>query len=222
MPYCLDEILERSAARHSHLCPRQVLGARMALAALELLRLDAPITKQSGLVILETDGCFADGVQAACGAAIGHRTLRIEDVGKVAATFVDVRSGRAIRLCPRPEARLRARLYASGEDRRYFAQLRGYQRMPADELFRVEDVVLDPPLATILSVPNARATCQLCGEEVINERQVIVEGITLCRTCAHGSYYRPDTLIRAHEIKVEPAEYIVMRGPGAEAVRPAK
>ncbi len=190
MPPCLDEILQRSAARHSHLCPRQVLGARMALAALDVLQIDAPITRQTGLVILETDGCFADGVEAACGAMTGHRTLRIEDLGKVAATFVNVRSKRAIRLRPRPEARLRARLFASGEDRDYFAQLRGYRTMPADELFSVADVVLDPPLAALVSVPSARTICHACGEEIINERQVIVEGLALCRTCAHGSYYR--------------------------------
>src|SRR5512140_3545049 len=152
----LDEILERSSARHSHLCPRQVLGARIALAALESLRIEAPIGKPSGLVIAETDGCFVDGIEAACGATVGHRTLRINDLGKVAATFADVRSGRAIRVCPRPEARLRARLYATGEERLYFAQLRGYQVMPVHELLRIEDVLLDPPLQAILSVPGAR------------------------------------------------------------------
>ena len=190
MSQSLDEILERSSARHSHLCPRQVLGARMALAALDLLHIDTPITKQAGLVILETDGCFADGIEAACGATVGHRTLRVNDLGKIAATFVDVRSGRAIRFSPRLDVRLRARLYASGEERRYFAQLRGYQVMPANELFRVQDVVLDPPLYTLLSVPNARAVCAACGEEIINERQVVIDGLTLCRTCAHSGYYR--------------------------------
>jgi formylmethanofuran dehydrogenase subunit E len=190
MSESLDEILERSSSQHSHLCPRQVLGARMALAALDILRIEPPINKQTGLVILETDGCFADGIAAACAATVGHRTLRINDVGKVAATFADVRSGRAIRLSPRPDARLRARLYAPGEERHYFAQLRGYQVMPVNELLRLEDVVLDPPLRTILSIPGARAICACCGEEVINEREVVVEGMTLCRTCAHGGYYR--------------------------------
>lgn len=202
MSQSLDEILERSSARHSHLCPRQVLGARMALAALDILRLDAPVTKGAGLVILETDGCFADGIEAACGATVGHRTLRVNDLGKVAATFVDVRSGRAIRLCPRPDARLRARLYAPREDRRYFAQLLGYQLMPAHELFRVEDVVLDPPLRAILSVPGARAACAACGEEIINERQLVVDGRVLCRTCAQGGYYRPAV---AHPEHISPA-----------------
>src|SRR5512143_3171150 len=187
----LDEILERSSSQHSHLCPRQVLGARMALAALELLHIEAPISKQTGLVILETDGCFADGIAAACGATVGHRTLRIHDMGKVAATFADVQTGRALRLSPRPDARLRARLYAPGEERHYFAQLRGYQVMPVSELLRLEDVVLDPPLRTILSIPNARAVCDCCGEEIINEREIVMDGVVLCRTCAHGGYYRP-------------------------------
>ena len=203
----LDEILERSSACHSHLCPRQVLGARMALAALDVLRIAAPIDKQTGLVILETDGCFADGVEAACGATVGHRTLRIEDLGKVAATFVDVGSGRAVRLSPRPDTRLRARLYACGEERHYFAQLRGYQVMPAEELFRIEDVLLDPPLRSILSIPSARALCAHCGEEIINEREIVVDGIVQCGTCAHGSYYRP-AMSRAVEINNAFAELL--------------
>ena len=32
----LAELLERSSRRHSHLCPRQVLGVRMALAGMDL------------------------------------------------------------------------------------------------------------------------------------------------------------------------------------------
>jgi formylmethanofuran dehydrogenase subunit E len=191
MSELLENILEESAARHDHLCPRQVLGARMALAALEALGLERPITKQSGLVIVETDGCFADGIAVASGATVGHRTLRVNDLGKVAATFVNVRTGRAIRVAPRQDARLRARLYAPGEDRRYFAQLLGYQVMPDAELLRIVDVVLEPPLEVILSTPARRAVCGACGEEIINEREVVVEGVVLCRTCAHGGYYRP-------------------------------
>jgi formylmethanofuran dehydrogenase subunit E len=197
----LEQILERSALRHSHLCPRQVLGARMALAALERLGIAAPISKQTGLVIIETDGCFADGIEAASGATVGHRTMRVNDVGKIAAVFADVQSGRAVRLAPRPDARLRARLYAHDEERHYFAQLMGYQRMPADELFRAQEVLLDPPLEVLLSKHGVRVTCEACGEEIINEREVAVNGRVLCRSCAHGAYYQlampPRSSIRA-------------------------
>jgi formylmethanofuran dehydrogenase subunit E len=185
----LDELLELSASRHSHLCPRQVLGVRMGLAALDLLRLEAPVTKQTALVILETDGCFADGVQVATGATVGHRSLRVNDLGKIAATFVSIQTGRAIRLAPTADSRVRGPLYAPDEDNRYSAQLLGYQVMPADELFQIQDVVLEPSLEAILSRPDARALCETCGEEVINERELLMSGKVLCRACANGAYY---------------------------------
>jgi len=31
--------------------------------------------------------------------------------------------------------------------------------------------------------------CETCGEEIINERKVFMEGATLCRACAGQSYY---------------------------------
>jgi formylmethanofuran dehydrogenase subunit E len=34
--------------------------------------------------------------------------------------------------------------------------------------------------------------CDGCGEEVINEREIIRDGLVLCRTCAGESYYRCD------------------------------
>jgi formylmethanofuran dehydrogenase subunit E len=195
MSNSLEEMLRESAARHDHLCPRQVLGVRMALAGLEALGIEPPITKQSALVIVETDGCFADGIEIGSGATIGHRTLRVHDLGKIAATFADVKAGRTIRLSPWPDARERARFYAGNENRHYFVQLLGYQVMPAAELFRTEEVVLEPSLADILSRPGVRVRCDACGEEIINERQVVIGGATLCRSCAYGSYYK--TLIRS-------------------------
>ena len=67
MPTNLSRLLELSAARHSHLCPRQVLGVRMGIAGLAALGLEAPVTKLTGVVIVETDGCFVDGVEVAMG-----------------------------------------------------------------------------------------------------------------------------------------------------------
>jgi formylmethanofuran dehydrogenase subunit E len=198
MPSSLAKLLALSAARHDHLCPRQVLGVRMGLAALNLLGLDSPLNKESGLVILETDGCFADGVQVATGATIGHRTLRVNDIGKIAATFVDVRSGRSIRLCPSASARVGAFQYALGETDRYVAQLKGYQLMPTEELFRVQEVSLVPSLKAILSTPDARVVCDVCGEEIINEREVALRGSILCRTCADGGYYKTFPLAESY------------------------
>src|SRR5439155_26987565 len=89
----LDECLAATAALRHHLCPRQVIGARMGLLAGELLGLELPQADKRLLVIVETDGCAADGVAVACNCWVGRRTLRVEDYGKVAATFVDTHTG---------------------------------------------------------------------------------------------------------------------------------
>ena len=186
----LSTLLHKSASDHSHLCPRQVLGVRMGLAGLAVLGVKAPVTTKTALVIIETGGCFADGIRVATGATIGHRTLRIEDLGKIAATFTDLKTGTSLRLAPKLDVRIRALVYAPDEKRRYFAQLQGYQVMPDGELFSFRWVELKTPAMQIISHQNARAVCVNCGEEIINEREVVVEGSVLCQTCAYGGYYQ--------------------------------
>lgn len=189
VPQKLQDALELASARHKHLCPRQVLGARCAIAAAEKLELEVPRSDKRLLVIVETDGCFVDGLEAAAGVSVGGRTLRVEDYGKIAATFVDVKNERALRVAPQTDVRARARDYAPEQTRRYFAMLHGYQRMPDDELLSFEWVTLSTPVAAIVSRASARAICDKCGEEIINEREVIEGGSTLCRTCAGHRYY---------------------------------
>ncbi len=186
----LQRLLDISAARHSHLCPRQVLGVRMGLYGMALLGLEASTPEKRLLVISEADGCFTDGLQSATGARVGHRTLRIEDYGKVAATFVDVQSGKALRLAPRPEVRQQAGSYAPDEPQLYLAQLKGYQVMPDEQLFSVQPVQLKTPVAAMLSQPGRLVICAACGEEIMNDRQVMVNGQPFCRACAGQAYYR--------------------------------
>ena len=185
----LQEALEVASARHRHLCPRQVLGARCAIAAAAILELEVPRTDKRLLVIVETDGCFVDGVEAVTGGSVGGRTLRVEDYGKIAATFIDVKTERALRVAPQIDVRARASDYAPEQTRRYFAMLHGYQRMPDAELLSFQWVNLSKSVAAIVSRAGARAKCDECGEEIINEREVVRAGATLCRTCAGGGYY---------------------------------
>ena len=131
----IQTLLEQASARHSHLCPRQVLGVRIALAGAAALGLELPRHDKTLLVIAETDGCFVDGLEVAAGVTPGHRTLRIEDYGKVGATFINVKSGEALRLAPAIDIRLRAQEYIPDEPRHYFAQLRAYQSMPDEVMF---------------------------------------------------------------------------------------
>ena len=199
MSLSLDSLLEQSAALHRHLCPRQVLGARIGLLGGECLGLEMPqpFDSKRVLTIVETDGCFADGVSVAANCWVGRRTLRVEDYGKVAATFVDVHSGRALRIAPRADVRQRAGLYAPGEARHYFAQLAGYQAMPDEELLTLQPVELTPGVAAIVSRAGVRVDCALCGEEIINEREVVLPDRVLCQACAWGGYYVPAEAVNA-------------------------
>lgn len=200
--HALDLILTESAKRHRHLCPRQVLGARMGMFAAELLEIELPRNDKRLLVISETDGCAVDGLIAATGCRIGSRTLRILDVGKVAATFTDIHTETSIRVSPAPQSRTLATQYAHDACNRWQAMLIGYQVMPAEELFVVQSVELDMPLSEILSRPGKKSICQICHEEIINGREVTNKGMVLCRTCAGERYYHSSTRVYLHQDKV--------------------
>lgn len=185
----LSELLAQTAHLHHHLCPRQVLGVRMGLYAGQLLELDLPQSDKRLFVIAETDGCGVDGISVATNCWIGRRTLRVEDYGKLAATFVDTQTGRAVRIVPRPAAREIAQQYAPAGNG-WEAQLLGYQRMLDEELLSAQRVRLSIDLKAIISRAGLRAVCDLCGEEIMNEREIKQSDLTLCRSCAQGSYYQ--------------------------------
>ncbi len=187
----LDELLNQSAAMHHHLCPRQVLGVRMGMLAGLKLGLALPQTDKRLLTLVETDGCFADGVSVATGCWVGRRTLRVEDYGKVAATFVDTDTGQTLRIVPRADARKLSQSYAPDARDRWEAQLLGYQRVPADDLFAVQPVQLTASIESIVSRADLRAVCETCGEEIINGREVRHSGKVWCRACLYGAYYTP-------------------------------
>lgn len=192
-------LLEKSMRDHDHLCPRQILGVRIGLAGMKALGFSEPPNKKDLLVISETDGCFVDGVIAATDCTVGHRTLRVEDYGKVAVTFVNTTSGYAIRIAPRLNIREQATAFIPDEPRHYFAQMQAYQSMPDEEMLIIQEVVLVTPLELILSRPGKRVNCDICGEEIMNERELHKNELTLCRSCYGNGYYHSHTGIHFEE-----------------------
>lgn len=184
----LNNLLNESAARHSHLCPRQILGVRMGLFGLRSLGFQYPPDDKSLLVLSETDGCFVDGLEVACRVSVGQRTLRVMDMGKVAAVFAHVIEQHAIRLAPKPGVRQSVNDYVK-QTESYQAQLMGYQVMPDTELFCIKSVVLKPSIETLVSRPGIRTMCVHCEEEIINEREIYQNGKAFCRSCAGEKYY---------------------------------
>jgi formylmethanofuran dehydrogenase subunit E len=187
----LQAALDRLVALRPRLCPRQVLGVRIGLLGGSHLGLELPQVNKRLLVFMETDGCAADGVTAGTGCRLGRRTMRIMDFGKVAATFADTETGLAVRVAPKAGIREAAQRYAPEAGSRWEAQLAGYRIMPTTELLRIQQVTLTVDLEKLISRPGLRVTCEACGEEIMNEREVFHEGMLLCQSCHGHSYYRP-------------------------------
>lgn len=79
------------------------------------------------------------------------------------------------------------------------AMLLGYQRMPADRLFAWCEVVLAKPIAALVSRAAVHATCAECGEEILNEREIRIGSVVLCRSCAGSPYCRRAGGANMHE-----------------------
>jgi formylmethanofuran dehydrogenase subunit E len=176
--------LEPLGRIHRVLCPRQVLGVRIALLACHWLDVPFPQTDKRTLILTEIDGCFVDGLGVVSGCSLGHRTLRLLDVGKIAATVVDTRSDRAVRVWPRADVRVAACAYAPGESRGWHAQRLGYARMPDSNLLSVRPVGVPSELEVLRAPWTTRTVCARCGEEIFHTRHVSIDGCDYCRSCA--------------------------------------
>jgi formylmethanofuran dehydrogenase subunit E len=192
----IHDALERLSALHRRVCPRQVLGVRMGLHARERLDVRPTPDERRLLAIVETDGCFADGVSVATGCSLGRRSLRLIDQGKVATTVVDLWTGRAIRLSPHPLVRASASAYAPAAASPWQAQLLAYRVMPVDELLRTEAVEVSIPLTSLVGPLSPRRSCAACGEEVLDHFQATVGDLGLCRGCAGQAYFTRAAAVR--------------------------
>ena len=189
----LDELLEECERLHGHICPGQLLGVRMALHGCRLIGVEEPrgADRKKLLVWVEIDRCMADAVGAVTGVRLGRRSLKYLDYGKVAATFLNVSEGRAVRIVVLDEARTLAdELFPRVESRKE-RQMLAYREVSEEKLFKVEPVRVNPREQDMPGRPRARVNCEMCGEG-INDGREVYDGLgrTVCRPCAFGAYYQ--------------------------------
>lgn len=185
-------LLDNSVKVHGHLCPGQVLGVRMSMLGLGLIEISDPkgADRKSIIVFVEMDRCATDAVQSVTGCSLGHRTMKFLDYGKMAATFHNIKTGKAVRVIAREEARQKAKEYFPQIQDKYKAQLEVYKIMPDKELFDLMEVNTTMKPEDMPGRPLARIKCDLCREHVQDLREIRREGKVLCRPCAEGGYYR--------------------------------
>jgi formylmethanofuran dehydrogenase subunit E len=189
----LEALLTESMSMHGHQCPGQVLGVRMSLLGLRCIGIKDPKGRGRGnlIVFVETDRCATDAIQSVTGCSLGHRTMKFVDYGKMAATFVNLGTGEAIRVVAKEEARDKAREYFPNTEDRHRAQFEAYKAMTDEELFYTMSVVVKIPPQDMPGRPVGRTRCSRCGEYVQDLREVGLNGNALCRPCASGAYYTP-------------------------------
>lgn len=186
-----DELLADAVTMHRGCaCPGQVLGVRMAMLACRLLGIDEPTQDKRLIVYVEIDRCMADAIAAVTGCRLGKRTLKHVDYGKCACTFVDTLTGRAVRILARDSAREHIWSYVPFGLDKETAQREAYKIMPDDELFVVQEVTVRIPEQDRPGRPISRVVCAICGEGINDRREVQLNGLVICRACAHGGYYQ--------------------------------
>ena len=200
-------ILEYAKEFHGHICPYLSLGIRASLISMEELgvgRLDySRSVDESILAIVETNSCFADGVQVTTGCTFGNNSLIFFDLGKTALTLVKRSTWEGVRVYTDNEKLIKYYPPGSTElfnkvvrDRKGTSEEReklwklwkeaGYiiLDLPRKE-FKIESVKVSP----IEQAPIFDSVkCSKCGELVMSSKAVYIDGKPYCLQCAGKNY----------------------------------
>jgi formylmethanofuran dehydrogenase subunit E len=187
----LDEYLRDAEQAHGHLCAGQVLGVRLAMLGLAMLGIEDPHKKDRKRLVTfaEIDRCATDAVAVVTGCRLGKRALKFRDWGKMAATFVDVSTGRAVRIAAKESSKTLARQMHPELENKNQQQMLAYSEMSDEDLFTMQWVKVELPPEEFPGYKGERIVCEICGEGINFRREVRREGKVLCRGCAGESYY---------------------------------
>jgi formylmethanofuran dehydrogenase subunit E len=189
----LSQYLDDAAVAHGHLCAGQVLGVRLAMHGLRRLGLDDPQGKDRKRIVtfVEIDRCATDAIMVVTGCRLGKRALKFRDWGKMAATFIDLESGKAIRVAARESSKALAKSLHPEVENKNQQQMLAYREMTDDQLFQTEWVKVTLPPEEFPGHKGERIVCDQCGEGISYHREIKKDGKTLCRGCGGERYWEP-------------------------------
>ena len=187
----LDEYLEDATVAHGHICAGQVLGVRLAMLGLRELSIEDPVRERKRIVTyIEIDRCMTDAIALVANCRLGKRALKFFDWGKVAATFLDLQTGRAVRIVVREDSKKRAieMFPALDKDK---GQQQAYRVISDEQLFDKQWVRIEIHPEDLPGFKGPRVVCDQCGEGINFKRELALNGRVLCRACAGQRYYTP-------------------------------
>ncbi|MCG9967401.1 FmdE family protein [Pelotomaculum terephthalicicum JT] len=175
-----EEDLKKAREFHGHVCTGIVFGVRMARAGLNYLGIEDPAENKDFIVFVEVDRCLADAVQSVTGCSLGKRRLKWLDYGKMAASFIDMNTGKGVRIAV--DAKQNA-----PED----ADPVSYWKKFSDEqMFTMEPITVALKPGDLPGRPTAKTICENCQEKIMDGRDMLKDGKVLCKACANGAYYQ--------------------------------
>jgi formylmethanofuran dehydrogenase subunit E len=187
----LEAHLAAAAEAHGHLCAGQVLGVRLAMLGLQKLGIEDPRGKDRKRLVtfVEIDRCATDAVGLVTGCRLGKRALKFRDWGKMAATFIDLSTGKAVRIAAKESSKTLARqMHPELEDKNR-QQMLAYREMSDDDLFTTQYVKVDLRPEEFPGYKGERIVCEMCSEGINFQREIIRNGKILCKSCAGEAYY---------------------------------
>jgi formylmethanofuran dehydrogenase subunit E len=187
----LDDLIREAEIAHGHLCAGQILGVRLAMFGLAKLGIEDPRGKDRKRLVtfVEIDRCATDAISVVTGCRLGKRALKFRDWGKMAATFVDLETSKAIRVAARESSKKLARELHPEIENKNQQQMLAYREMKDDDLFSTQWVKVELPAEEFPGYKGERIVCAECGEGINFRREVERDGQVLCRSCAGEKYY---------------------------------
>src|ERR1700742_1001406 len=190
-----DEYLRDAEQAHGHLCAGQILGVRLAMLGLQKLQIDDPEGKDRKRLVtfVEIDRCATDAIGVVTGCRLGKRALKFRDWGKMAATFIDLETNRAIRIAARESSKMQARELHPEIENKNLQQMTAYREMSDRDLFDEQWVRVTLDAKEFPGYKGERVACAQCGEGINYDRFLLRDGQTLCLSCAapEERYYQP-------------------------------
>lgn len=180
----LDILLAKAKEFHGDLCAGIVLGTRMTLIGMREIGLNPMERSKNLIVYVEIDRCIADAIQAITGCSLGHRSLKYLPYGKFAATYINLKTGKAVRVSVVEKKRTEKTGQEAMKD-----AARILLETPEADLFRIKNVRVVIPDGDMPGMPRHRVRCSRCNEMIVDDKEVTVDGAMLCGNCAHRSYY---------------------------------
>ena len=128
-----ETLVAEAGKLHGDICAGIEIGTRMTMCGLKKIGITDPkgADRKKLIVFVEIDRCCTDAIMALTGCRPGKRSMKIRDYGKMAATFINLESGRAVRVA------MARRQESRNEDK---AQRPDFATAPEEELFSIRDV----------------------------------------------------------------------------------